>query len=143
MLRANLSIHWLAVVIAACGPPGAPLSATDVTVVAPLPGRPFTAAYLTLHNGSSNPIHVTRVSSPEFAKVEMHESVLELDVVKMRRLDTLIIDAGASTTFESGGKHLMLIDPLDALLPGRPVSLHIEFDDDGLITVSAPLQTRE
>lgn len=137
-LRSTFSAILLA--LAACSPAGPPVTATDVLIVAPLPGRAPSAAYLTLHNESDEAIRIRKVSSPEFEVVEMHQSIVGDAAVRMRRLETLTIDPGASATFESGGRHLMLIDPVDRLLPGMLVSLHFEYGDDGLLIVTAPLR---
>lgn len=140
--RPLLLVLYLAVLIAGCGESGPPLTATGVVAFAPLPGREFSAAYLTLHNHSQAAITIQQVSSPEFAKVEIHESVTVDDVIRMRRLDSLTLDAGTSTQFVSGGKHLMLIEPVSALAPGKAVTLHFEYDAGGILIVNTPLRTR-
>ena len=132
----------LTVLIASCGDPGPPLVASDVIVVAPLPGRQATAAYMTLHNRSEAPISIRRVSSPQFGSVEMHESAIVDGVVRMRALEALTVGAEAAMKLEPRGKHLMLIDPAGALLPGDTVTLRLEHDADGLLEVEALVKTR-
>ena len=137
-----LLVLHLAVLIAGCGESGPPLTATDVVAFAPLPGGESSAAYLTLHNHSQEAITIQQVSSPEFAKVEIHESMTVDDVVRMRRLDSLTLDAGTSTQFVSGGRHLMLIEPVSALAPGKSVTLQFEYNSGGILIVNTPLKTR-
>lgn len=137
-----VNVLCLIVLIVACSESGPPLTATDVVAVAPLPGRDFSAAYLTLHNHSQEAITIQQVSSPEFARVEMHESMNVDDIIRMRRLDSLTLDAGTSTQFVSGGKHLMLIEPVSALVPGTLVTLQFEYNADGVLLVTTPLKTR-
>lgn len=141
--EAKLIAPCLLVALAACGPSGPPLTATDIVAVAPLPGRSISAAYLTLHNGSGEAIALSRISSPEFARVEIHESQVVDDVVRMRRLESIVVDAGSSTTFEPGAKHLMLIDPLAELAVGHSISLQFEYDGAGILIVTTPLIKRE
>ncbi len=119
------------------------MSATDIEAVAPLPGRTFAAAYLTLHNQGPVPLTVSRVSSTHFAKVEIHESQVVDDVIRMRRLDSVTIDVGESVKFESGGKHLMLIDPKECLDVGDSITLQFDYDNEGMLIVSAPLRKRK
>ena len=98
-----------ALLIAACSTNEAPLVAKDVVINAPRPAMRMSAGYLTLGNKSDAAITITGVMSPEFAAVEMHESILENGVSRMIELGELTIEAGATMTFEPGGKHLMLM----------------------------------
>ncbi len=111
-------------------------------MVAPLPGRTFSAAYLTLHNQGNDAVTIRRISSSHFSRVEIHESLVVDDVVRMRRLDALIIDAGERVKFESGGKHLMLIEPRVGIDVGDSITLQFEYDDQGMLIVDAQLGMR-
>jgi len=118
------SLLLLLMLLTSCGGDvGPPLSATDISVVAPLPGRSMSAAYMTLHNDSDKAILLTEVSSPLFASVEMHESTLTDGIARMHKLESLTIEARSSMRFAVGGRHLMLIDPLKGLIPGDIISL--------------------
>ena len=103
----------LASLAAGCSVERAPLVATDIAVSRPMPGTAMSAGYLTLTNNTTQAIRITRVSSPEFASVEMHESVLEDGMARMYPLGELTILPGQSIEFARGGKHLMLMRPLD------------------------------
>jgi copper(I)-binding protein len=140
--RPILLVLYLAVLVASCGESGPPLTATGVVAFAPLPGSEVSAAYLTLHNHSQEALTIQQVSSPEFAKVEIHESMTVDDVIRMRRLDSLTLDAGTRTQFVSGGKHLMLIEPVSELAPGQSVTLQFEYNAGGILIVNTQLKTR-
>jgi copper(I)-binding protein len=87
----------------------APLVATDVIVYQSVPGSMMRAGYLTLTNNTDATITIDQVTSPEFGSVEMHETILEDGIAKMRAMPSLSIPAGESAHFERGGKHLMLM----------------------------------
>ena len=140
--RPILLVLYLAILIAGCGESGPLLTATGVVAFAPLPGSEVSAAYLTLHNHSQEALTIQQVSSPEFAKVEIHESMTVDDVIRMRRLDSLTLAAGTSMQFVSGGKHLMLIEPVSELAPGKSVALQFEYNAGGVLIVSTQLKTR-
>ena len=108
--------------LAACSVERAPLVAADMVVAKPMPGMQMTAAYLTLTNNTTQTITITRVTSPNFEAVEMHESVLEDGMARMYALGDVTILAGASVRFEPGGKHLMLLRPT-----GETDSVVLEF----------------
>lgn len=137
-----LLVLYLAVLVAGCGESGPPLTATGVVAFAPLPGSEVSGAYLTLHNHSQEALTIQQVSSPEFAKVEIHESTTVDDVTRMRRLDSLTLDAGTSAQFVPGGKHLMLIEPVSELAPGNSVTLRFEYNAGGLLIVNTLLKPR-
>lgn len=142
-MKTAFACSMLLTLLTSCGGDvGPPLSATDITVVAPLPGRSTSAAYMTLHNDSDKAIILTEVSSPLFASVEMHESSLKDGIARMHKLESLTIEARSSMRFAVGGKHLMLIDPRQDLVPGDSISLELNYDDGGILICSAPLQTR-
>ena len=44
---------------------------------------------------------------------------------------------------EAGGKHLMLIEPLAGLIPGKPITIEIHYDDGGLLLVDTRLKSRQ
>ena len=129
----------LCLLLQACGQSGPPLVARDIVILEPLPGRQMSAGYLALTNNTDTDILITRVDSPEFARVEIHESTVEDGIARMRRLPELLIPANASVTLEQGGKHLMLMRPID-----RPTAVTLSFysDDTLLLSVEAPLTSR-
>ncbi|MEM7431286.1 MAG: copper chaperone PCu(A)C [Pseudomonadota bacterium] len=98
--------------LAACTEPQSPLIIKNLDVQRALPGTSMGRAYLTLVNTTDDPITITHVSSPDFGRVALHESVIEDGIARMRALDTLTIAAGDQVKLAPGGKHLMLHDAL-------------------------------
>jgi len=126
----------LAALFAACSEDRAPLVASDVIITRPLPGMQMTGGYLTLTNNTSQRIKITHVTSPQFASVEMHESVVEDGVARMYELGDLTILAGDSVHFERGGKHLMLMNPID---DNESVTLDFHSNTAVILTVNVAL----
>ena len=122
-------------VIAGCDSgDGPPIVAANVVVTAPAPGMPMAAGYLDISNRSGTSIRITRVSSPDYESVEMHETIVEDDVARMREISVLEIEDGETVVFEQGGKHLMLMKPIGT--PGT-ITLNFYSDDVLLLSVSA------
>ena len=123
------------VLVAGCGgDDGPPIVASDVVVTAPGAGMPMAAGYLRIGNRSGSDIRITRVSSPDYGAVEMHETVIEDGVARMRAIPALEIADGETVVFERGGRHLMLMQP-----DGEPRTITLNFysGDVLLLTVSA------
>jgi len=113
-----------------------PLVATDIVITQPMPGRQMSAGYISLTNNTNAAISITQVVSPDFEAVEMHESLLEDGIAKMRRIEKLTIPANSSISLERGGKHLMLMRPTGAL---QTVSLNFYSGDTLLLNINVPV----
>jgi copper(I)-binding protein len=128
----------------ACSPPeSAPLAISNVVVLEPLPGTSMTAGYLTVENNSDQPITIEKVTSPQFARVEMHETVIEDDVTRMMPLSPLIVSRHSNIVFEPGGKHLMMSGPPQEIAPGLPVTVEFHYDTSGLLIVATTVSSRD
>ena len=124
--------------IAACTAEQAPLLVDNVTVARPLPGVPMSAGYLTLHNTTAQEIRITRVSSPQFAAVEMHESVSEDGIARMHELQEIVVPPAGSVVFEPGAKHLMLRAPI-----GEPELVTLQFFASDALLLSIDVKPGE
>lgn len=132
-------VSILAAFAACSGESQPPLVASDVIVMETMPGMNMTAAYMTLTNNSEDDIRITRVTSPAFASVELHETVVEDDVSRMRKLPELIVPAGGSATLERGGMHLMLMRQTG---DNEAVSLQIWSGDTMLLSIETSYTKR-
>ena len=135
MMRRLLLMFALVAAAAGCdSPEGPPVVADNVVVTAPGAGMPMAAGYLEITNQSGTDIRITRVSSPAYAAVEMHETIVEDGIASMRAIPVLEIAAGETVTFERGGRHLMLMEPAGN---AETITLNFYSDDVLLLAVSA------
>ena len=140
-LFGTLALYLLVI---ACSPPaGPPLTISNLVVFEPLPGTNMTAAYLTLANNSDQPITIGDVTSPQFARVEMHQTVLDDDVARMLALAPLIVERHSSVHFEPGGKHLMMSAATKETVAGMPVTVEFHYDNNGLLIVATTVSSRD
>lgn len=102
-----------ALLLGGCDSNSAP-QVRDARVVLPPPGVGMAAGYFEVFNPSSKPLRLIGVSSADFQSVEMHETVTEQGVSRMREIKEVEIPAGGSVRFEPGGRHLMLMGGPDA-----------------------------
>lgn len=134
MKRLFVTIVTLTLAAGCGGNEGPPVVATGVVVTAPGAGMPMAAGYLQIANRSGNDIRITRVSSPEYGSVEMHETVVEDGIARMRAIPVLEIASGETVVFERGGRHLMLMRPVGE---PRTITLNFYSGDVLLLSVSA------
>ncbi len=132
----NRLLILFAFALVACGAEvQPPLVASDVRITGPM--AQMKAGYMTLTNNTDEAIAITSVSSPQFGRAEIHESVVENDVAQMRPVGALTIAPGETMRLEPGGKHLMLMQPV-----GGPetVTLNLYAEDALLLSVQAELE---
>ncbi|MBC8212315.1 MAG: copper chaperone PCu(A)C [Gammaproteobacteria bacterium] len=90
---------------------------------------PMRAGYLQINNPSALAVSIVALHSDAFEKVEMHETMMADDMMKMIELDSILLPAKSQLELRPGGKHLMLINPLQTLNIGDSVPLQITFSD--------------
>ena len=121
-MRAIFGVVAGAVLLSACH--GQPAQPTVEKAWARLPavaGRPG-AAYFTLRGGRQAD-RVVQISSIAAGRAELHETVKRNGVNSMQPLGALTLPAGATVTFEPGGKHVMLFELAATVKPGGHLPL--------------------
>ena len=113
------------------------LQVEDPWVRAGPPTARVMAGYLTLHNHGETAREIVRVTSPAFARVEMHLSRIEDGMARMIPQDTLRIPAGGKLELAPGGYHLMLFEPAAPLQLDDEVELTLQAGDGATLSVSA------
>jgi periplasmic copper chaperone A len=98
------------------------------------------AVYFLLQNHSAAADELTGASSDSAVSVEIHESRMEGDVMKMQQLMSVPLAGKASIEFAPGGYHVMLIGLKQDLEIGGQIELTLHFKDHQDITVSVPVQ---
>ena len=88
-----------------------PLSANAVEITRPTPGSAVSAGYMRLTNNTEEDLRITRVTSPQYRIVAMHETTIDDGISRMRPIETLEIGARDTVQLQPGSKHLMLMQP--------------------------------
>lgn len=105
------------------------------------PGAKLGAAFLTL-NGTDADDRLVAASSPAAGRVEIHESRMDGEIMRMRELvDGLSVAAGEQVTLAPGGIHLMLLDLPAPLVEGESIELTLHFEQAGAVTARAEVRS--
>jgi len=112
------------------------LSAQDAWIRA-TPGVDVAAAYLTLHNGGTQVVVLSGVSSPEAASAMLHETRIVNGQSTMRPHEPLRIAPGETVRLAPGGLHIMLHNLKRPLAAGDEVPLVLLLEGAGNLTVMA------
>lgn len=91
------------------------------------------------------PDKVVSAASPVAEKVELHETVQDGTVMRMRPVVTLDVAPGTPTVLKPGSYHVMLIDLKKPLAKGEivPITLQVEGRDKKIETVEVKAEVRE
>jgi copper(I)-binding protein len=129
-MRATLLLT-AALLAVACSPsPGPrPPSIEGAWIREAPPGASMTAGYMTVENPGGKDIELIEVRSDDFESIELHVTVTEDGVARMRREDSVVVSAGGSVEFAPGGRHLMLFGQARPLTEGDSVQLVIGLSD--------------
>lgn len=133
MRFAAVIVLALAVASACDRSSGPPVVVSNVVITAPGVGMPMASGYLEISNRSGSNLRISRVTSPNYAAVEMHETTVEDGIARMREISVLEIAKGETVVFERGGKHLMLMKPVGTV---GTITLNFYADDVLLLSVN-------
>lgn len=139
-MRAALSFLALAapLALAACGNPKP--TYVDQAYVRLSPNKDSPAAgYFVAHGGDSG-AQLRGVLTDSALKIEMHETVSEDGMMKMKPVSSVDVPAGKSVAFAPGGRHLMLWGVNQAAIDQGKITLTFLFSTGDRILVDAVIQ---
>jgi copper(I)-binding protein len=99
-----------------------------------------TAVYVVIENKGGQADRLTGAASAAAKTVELHESYMENNVMKMRPVAGLDIPAGGKVELKPGGYHIMLIDPVKPLAVGDEISVTLKLAKAGEQTVAVKIR---
>lgn len=95
------------------------------------------AVYMTLINNGAAPDRLLSATTAVADKVQIHKVSEENGISSMQELHTMDIAAGAKVTLKPGDIHAMLVGLKQPLKEGQTISLTLDFEKAGKISVAA------
>ena len=89
------------------------------------PNASMMAGYATIKNNTDKEQTLNLAKSKAFKMVEIHKTIIEDGVAKMRRQENLAIPAGGTLELKPGSYHLMLMHPNTALNTNDEITVTI------------------
>lgn len=105
------------------------LQVSDAWIREAPPGAHMLAGYARIANSAKSQRVIRSVASADFDVTEIHLSVVESGVSRMRHQEQLAVPAGGSVRLAPGGLHLMLMQPQRTLKPGDRVAVELGCGD--------------
>jgi len=108
------------------------------------PNAPTVAAYFVISNPGKTDDRLLSVDSPITAEAQLHEHVMQGDLMKMQQVPNVVIPAGGKVTFAPMAYHVMLLNPTDRSLlsEGKRFPLTLHFEKAGDVTVEVAVQKK-
>jgi periplasmic copper chaperone A len=97
------------------------------------------AIYMRITNGSGNDDALIGAEVPGCGTVELHEMIMQDDVMMMRQMEgnRIPIPAGETVMLQRGGLHVMCIDKTGEFTVGEMVPVTLQFENAGTIEAEA------
>lgn len=106
-----------------------------------LPNALPAAGYITLNNSSDRPIEVAKITSPDYARVTIYQTVVDSESSKMVRIDRFTIPANGEFALVPGSYHIMLEKPTHLITPGDNARVMFFLSDGKVFNVRMPVRT--
>jgi hypothetical protein len=98
------------------------------------------AAYMMIKNEGGAADKLLRAESDVAEAVELHMSEMKDGVMSMHPVDYIEIPAEGQTELKPGGLHIMLIGLRQELNVGEKLTMKLEFEQSGIVTVEAEVR---
>ena len=107
---------------------------------ASIPNVPNSAAFFVIKNNSDKDIAITSANSDIAEKNELHTHIKENQMMKMIKIEKLVVPAKSSLELKSGGDHVMLMVLKKELKVGDEISLELSFSDGDKKSIKVPVK---
>ena len=111
----------------------------DSYVRAVPPNVPNSAAFMQIQNLADRPLTLLSVTSDEAKNVELHEHVMDGQMMKMQQVHAIPLLPKTTTSLKPGGYHIMLLGLNHPLKEGTFVSLLLHFSNNETVAIEAPV----
>mgnify|MGYP001175715037 CR=1 FL=1 len=101
---------------------GPSIEITDAYLNLPPPGQSTTAAYIKISNRDQLAVSIIAFETSKAARVELHEHLHVDGMMKMRKIEALLLVGLQTTLFQPMGYHLMVFDLASDVVLGDMVN---------------------
>jgi len=107
-------------------------------VRATAPGQPAAGAFMKIDNSGAAD-QLLSASSPAAGEVQLHQMLMEGNVMKMGQVKDIAVPANGSVDLKPGGYHIMLMNIKAPLKAGETVPVKLKFAKAGEVEVKLPV----
>ena len=119
---------------------GADIEIEGAYARASIPNVSNSAAFFVIKNNSDKDIAITSANSDIAEKNELHTHIKENKMMKMMKIEKLVVPAKSSLELKSGGDHVMLMGLKKELKVGDEINLELSFSDGDKKSIKVPVK---
>jgi periplasmic copper chaperone A len=108
---------------------------------ATIPGTTVSSAYMEIKNTTNKDIVLIGATSKVSDRIEIHEHVMNGEMMRMQQRETLTIAANDSVVLQPSGYHLMIFNLAEPLKVDEKVELTLQFSDKKAVNILLPVQS--
>lgn len=102
------------------------------------------AAYFVIENGMNTDDTLLSVSSDIARATEVHKSTMnDAGVMSMQLQESVPVPARENVEFEPGGLHVMFVELTQDLTAGETISLTLNLERAGSLTIQVPVEEQQ
>ena len=98
------------------------------------------ALYLTIENNTQNAVTLVGGDTAIADTTELHQSIMDDDVMRMRPMAAVSIQPGEQVAFAPGGNHVMLKGLSRSLIAGDSIQFTMRFSGHAPVSAKAVVQ---
>ncbi|UAW64086.1 copper chaperone PCu(A)C [Mycoavidus sp. HKI] len=106
-----------------------------------LPNALPAAGYITLKNSSDQALDVTKITSPDYQRITIYQTVADAESSKMVKVDRFTIPAKGEFALVPGSYHLMFEKPTRLITPGDNARVIFFLSDGKVFKARMPVRT--
>ncbi|WP_428772618.1 copper chaperone PCu(A)C [Vibrio sp.] len=104
------------------------------------PNAVNSAVFATFINHDKADRVIVSAASDAAEKVELHDVIVEGEVMKMRQIDSIRVKANSDLVLKPGSLHIMLLGITQPLAEGQKVTITLTYEDGGRFSFDAPVK---
>jgi copper(I)-binding protein len=118
----------------------ATFSVENAYIRATPPHTQNSAAFMLINNNSDKSLTLVAASSDIADRVELHSHIMSDGMMKMRQVESIVIEANDSVELRPGSFHVMFLGLKSPLKEGNKVKLKLYFNNGDEMIIDAPIK---
>jgi copper(I)-binding protein len=104
------------------------------------PNATTSAVFATINNDGDKDRVIVKAVSDASAAVELHDVIMNGEVMQMRQVESITIPANGSTVLKPGSLHIMLLDIKEPMLEGSKIDVELTFANGEIQALTVPIK---